>query len=196
MKVSLGARTIAFPLPVWVIGTYNEAGRPNAMTASWAGVCCSQPPCVYFSARASRYTYKNVQARKAFTVNIPELRHAAAADYLGLVSGQSVDKFAVARLTPVRAEHVDAPAVAEFPLTLECRLVQAIELGTHAMFIGEIADVKCAESVLGLEGKPDMRKLRPFIYSTADAAYYAVERSIGRAYELGLIIEPSAGPVR
>jgi len=185
VKKSLGANTIALPLPVWVIGSYDAAGKPNAMTASWAGVCCSQPPCVYFAVRPARYTHDCVVARQAFTVNIPGVGQAAAADYFGCTSGRTVDKFAAAGLTTHRGGYVDAPCIAEFPLVLECKVLKALELGTHVMFIGEILDVSCEEVLLGVDGRPEVSRLQPFVYSTADGSYYAVAGALGRAYTLG-----------
>src|ERR1022692_3750204 len=133
MKKSLGAKTLVYPTPVFVVGTYDKAGKPNAMTAAWGGICCSQPPCVAVSLRKATYTHGNIVERRAFTISIPSEAHVSQADYLGLVSGRSVDKFAAAKLTPVKSDLVDAPYVKEFPLVLECRLVQAIELGLPAI---------------------------------------------------------------
>ena len=87
MKKSLGARTLAFTTPVWVIGTYDEQGKPNAMTASWAGICCSKPPCVNVSLRKATYTYGCLVERRAFTVNVPPRERAREVDYLGIESG-------------------------------------------------------------------------------------------------------------
>lgn len=182
---SLGPHTIALPLPAWVIAAYDEAGKPNAMTASWTGVCCSDPPCIYFSARKSRYTYVCVKASGAFTVNIPGADQAEVTDYLGTVSGRKLDKLQLAGQEVRPAEHVNAPYLAGFPLIMECRLVNTVDLGSHTMFIGEIVDVKCHDSVLGVDGKPDGAKLRPFSYSTADSTYYAVGDKLGMGYKLG-----------
>jgi flavin reductase (DIM6/NTAB) family NADH-FMN oxidoreductase RutF len=181
----MGAKTAALPLPAWVIGVYDSTGRATAMTASWTGVCCSMPPCVYFSARESRYTHGCVIARKAFTVNIPSQQQAAIVDYLGTTSGRKTDKLAAAGLTPVPSDLVDAPFIQEFPLIMECKLVNTLELGTHSMFIGEIMDVRCDENVLNADGNIDVAKLQPFIYSTVDGKYYAVTDVIGKGYELG-----------
>ena len=152
MKKSLGAKTLVYPTPVFVVGTYDKAGKPNAMTAAWGGICCSQPPCVAVSLRKATATHGNIMARRAFTISIPSERHVKQADYLGLVSGRSVDKFAAAKLTPVKSDLVDAPYVKEFPLVLECRLAHTFELGLHTQFVGEILDVKAEEAVLGRRG--------------------------------------------
>ena len=87
--------------------------------------------------RKATYTYSNIVERKAFTINIPSEAHVQAVDHFGLVSGKDVDKFAAAKLTPVRSDLVDAPYVKEFPMILECKLVHTIELGLHTQFVGE-----------------------------------------------------------
>jgi hypothetical protein len=119
MKKSLGAKTLVYPAPVFVVGTYDSQGKPNVMTASWGGICCSQPPCVAVSLRKATYTYGNIVERKAFTISIPSEVNVAAADHFGLVSGRDEDKFATAKLTPVRSDLVDAPYVKEFPMIVE-----------------------------------------------------------------------------
>jgi flavin reductase (DIM6/NTAB) family NADH-FMN oxidoreductase RutF len=94
MKKSLGSKTLLYPTPVWVVGTYDKDGKPNVMTIAWGGICCSKPPCVAISLRKATYSYGNIMERKAFTLNIPSEAHAGQADYFGLVSGKNEDKFA------------------------------------------------------------------------------------------------------
>ncbi len=184
MKVSLGAKTLA-PAPVYIVGTYDENGRANAMAAAWAGICCSKPPCLAVSLREATYSYHNILDREAFTVNIPGEEQAAAADYFGLVSGRDTDKFAATGLTAAKSELVDAPYIGEFPLVLECALSGVHELGLHTLFVGEIRDVKAEESVLGEEGAIDLGRLRPVIYSPGDRMYYGLSRKIGPAFSIG-----------
>ena len=111
MKKSIGAKTLVYPSPAFVIGTYDKDGRPNVMTAAWAGICCSKPPCVSVSLRKARYSYDNIVARKAFTVNVPSEQYVRETDYFGIVSGRKKDKFAASGLTPVKSDLVDAPFV-------------------------------------------------------------------------------------
>ena len=185
MKRSLGPRALLYPTPVVVVGSYDAAGKPNVMTAAWAGVCCSRPPCVAVSIRRSRYSYGAIVERQAFTLSIASAEHVAQVDYFGLVSGATEDKLAVAGLTPVRADTVDAPYVAEFPIALECRLVHANDLGVHTQFVGEVLDFKADESVLGPEGLPDIEKVRPFLYSPGQASYYELGPFLARAFAEG-----------
>ncbi len=185
MKESLGAKTLVYPTPVFVIGTFDKAGKPNVMTASWGGICCSQPPCVAVSLRKATYTYWNIMERRAFTISIPSEAHVKEADYFGLVSGKSTDKFAATRLTPVKSDLVDAPYVKEFPLIVECRLVQSIELGLHTQFVGEVMDVKAEAGVLDGGGLVDISKVRPLAYAPDTEAYYGIGVRIGQAFSIG-----------
>jgi len=81
MKKSLGAKTLIFPNPVLMIGTYDQDGKPNLMNAAWGGICCSDPPCVTVSLRKARYSYAGIIERKAFTVGIACESRMAEADY-------------------------------------------------------------------------------------------------------------------
>ena len=185
MKQSLGAKTLIYPTPVLVVGSYHAAGRPNVMTAAWGGIACSKPPCVSVSLRAATATHGNIIARKAFTISLPSGAQAAAADYFGLVSGRKTDKFAATGLTPLRSKLVDAPYVAEFPLIVECAVVQVHELGLHTQFIGEVKDVKIEEACLDAEGHVDVHKLDPLAFAPDTGAYFALGALIGRAYSAG-----------
>ena len=189
MKKSLGAKTIIYPTPVLVIGTYDKDGKANVMTAAWAGICCSAPPCVGVSLRKATYTYGNIMERKAFTVNVPSEDHAKASDYFGIASGRDVDKLSRAGLTPVKSELVDAPYVKEFPLILECRLLNAVEIGLHTQFIGEIVDVKAEGDVLGDDGLPMIEKVRPIIFAPESWSYHGLGKNLGKAFTIGRGVE-------
>ena len=185
MKKSVGAKAFALPTPVWVVGTYDENGAPNIMTAAWGGICCSEPPCIAISVQKIRASYTNIIKHKAFTVSIPSQKHMIEADYVGIASGKKVDKFNITGLTAIPSELVDAPYVKEFPLILECRLVNTIDLGLHTQFIGEILDVKADEGVLGENGLPVLGKVDPLTYSWPELKYYAIGESLGKAFSAG-----------
>jgi flavin reductase (DIM6/NTAB) family NADH-FMN oxidoreductase RutF len=185
MKQSVGAKTLLFPTPVLMVGTYDQTGKPNLMNAAWGGICCSQPPCVAVSVRKARHTYDAIVARQAFTVGIACEDRMAEADYCGIVSGSSTDKFAVAGLTPVRSDLVDAPYAEEFPVVLECRLLHTIELGIHTQFIGEIVDVKGDPEVFGDDGQLDIMKIKPLVYDPSHKGYHGVGPCLGKAFSIG-----------
>jgi flavin reductase (DIM6/NTAB) family NADH-FMN oxidoreductase RutF len=185
MKKSLGAKAIVPTTPVWVVGTYDQEGKPNVMTAAWGGICCSQPPCIYVSLRKTTYTYNNIKQRKSFTVSIPSETYTKEADYFGITSGKTVDKFSKTGLTPVKSDLVDAPYVKEFPLIIECKVIQIIEIGLHIEFIGEIVDVKADSSVLNEKNLPDIEKVKPIIWNPAEMTYHKVGKTAGQAFSIG-----------
>lgn len=188
MKQSIGAKTMLFPTPVLMIGTYDQDGKPNLMNAAWGGICNSQPPCVSVSLRQATYSHACIMERKAFTVGIACEAKLIEADFIGMASGRNLNKFAAAGLTAIRSELVDAPYAEEFPLVLECRLLQVHELGLHTQFIGEIVDIKADREVLGEDGLPDILKIRPLIYDTGHKGYYGVGKQVGQAFSAGKVL--------
>lgn len=185
MKKSLGKGTHAMPTPVWLVGTYDSEGKANLATIAWGGVCCSDPASVTVSLRKARHSYDAIIERKAFTVNIPSQAFVREADYAGIASGRNEDKFAVAGLTAVRSDLVDAPYVAEFPLVIECRLLKTVEIGVHTQFIGEIVDVKADEEVLDASGVLDPALVLPLVYSPTNRTYYGLGEAVGKGFEIG-----------
>ena len=185
MKKSLGARTLLYPTPVMLVGTYNRDRKPNLMTAAWGGICCSQPPCVAVSLRKATYSYACIVERKAFTVGIPSEDQIKTADYMGICSGRDVNKLVEAGLSVVGSDLVDAPYAAEIPLVLECRLLHTLEIGLHTQFVGEIMDVKADPAVLSQDGLPDILKLRPMLFDFGHSGYNGVGPYLGKAFSIG-----------
>ena len=186
--ISLGANTFAPVTPVWVVGTYDHEGRPDVMTAAWAGICCSKPPCIYVSLRKATSTYGNLMERKAFTISFPSEAYVKEVDYFGLVSGREYDKFSTTKLTPIKSDVVDAPYVKEFPVVLECKLIKVVEIGLHTEFIGEILDVKAQQTVLDENKMPDVEKVKPLVCSLANMSYRKVGEHVGKSFSIGKVI--------
>jgi flavin reductase (DIM6/NTAB) family NADH-FMN oxidoreductase RutF len=185
MKKSLGAKALVFTTPTWIIGTYDKNGKPNGVTVAWGGIVCSKPPCVGISLRKTTYSYDNIMDKKAFTVNVPSEKYVKEADYFGIVSGRSEDKFAKTKLTPVKSELVEAPYIEEFPLILECKVIKTVEIGLHIRFIGEILDVKCDENALGKDGLPDIERIKPILYDPEVCTYHGIGKYLGDAFSIG-----------
>lgn len=185
MKRSLGAQTLIFPTPVLIVGTYDQQGKPNAAACAWGGICCSDPAAVAVSFREHRHTYAAISERKAFTVSIPSEKYIKEADYFGVFSGKTEDKFASLGLTPLKSEIVDAPYVKEFPLVLECVLLQAVHIGIHTQFIGEIKNVLAEDSVLNKDGLPDIKKINPLVFDPAMRAYFGIGKYLDSAFSAG-----------
>ena len=185
MKKSIGAKTIIYPTPVLVVGTYDNAGKPNAMAAAWGGICCSRPPCVAVSLRKATYSYGCIVDKKAFTINIPSEKYVKEADYFGTATGKNTNKFTDTGLTAVRSDLIDAPYIKEFPLILECRLLHTLEIGLHTQFVGEIMDVKAEDSVIDDDGEPNIEEVRPIIYAPGNRNYYGVGKKLRKGFSIG-----------
>jgi flavin reductase (DIM6/NTAB) family NADH-FMN oxidoreductase RutF len=189
MKKSIGAKTIVYPTPVFIVGSYDQEGKPNVMTAAWGGICCSKPPCVAVSLRKATYSYGCIVEQEGFTISIPSQDHVKEADYFGMASGKSKDKFAATGLTPVKSDLVNAPYVKEFPFVLECKVLHIFELGLHSQFVGEILDIKVDEAVLGPDGVPDIDKIRPVAFIPESGTYHAMGEFLGKAFSIGKEID-------
>jgi flavin reductase (DIM6/NTAB) family NADH-FMN oxidoreductase RutF len=183
---SLGPKTLLYPTPVLVVGTYDTSDRPNIMTAAWGGICCSKPPCVTISLRKATHSFASIMANKGYTISIPSRKFAREADYAGLYSGKDEDKFQALGLTPVRSTLVHAPYVGEFPMVLECSLLHTLEIGLHTQFIGEVLDVKVSEECLDTDGKPDPKLVDPLVFTPESRLYFGLGELVGRAFSLGI----------
>lgn len=184
MKKSLGARPMAFPLPAFLVGTFDANDRPNIMTAAWGGVAASNPPALSVAVQPSRWTHGAILKNKAFTVSIPDSRLAEAVDYAGLVSGRDHDKFAVSGLTAIPGEKVRAPYVAECPVVIECELYKSLEIGSHTLFVGIILDVKADEDIEFKNGRLDMAGVDPIVYNVG-GEYHRVGEPVGQGFSIG-----------
>jgi len=185
MKISLGSKTLLYPTPVLLVGTYDEHDKANLMVAAWGGICCSKPVCVNVSLRAATYSHGAIISRKAFTLGVPSQSQVKEADYMGIATGKKVDKFAEVGWTAVKSDIVDAPYAAETPFVVECKLIKTVELGLHTMFIGEVMDVKAENQILGEDGLPDIKKLNPLAFTPDNRKYYSIGDFVGDAFSIG-----------
>lgn len=185
MKKDLGVHPYLFPMPVLMIATYGDHDTVDVMNMAWGGVCAENM--VSLNIGEDHKTSQNIKARGAFTLSIADIPHLEAADFFGIASGNTMaDKFERTGLTAVKSQKVDAPIVAEFPLTLECRVVETRQevYGFHV--IGEIVGVLAEESVLDARGKVDPTKLNAFVFDQFQNGYYAIGEKIGQAWHAGV----------
>lgn len=181
MRTNFGAKPILYPQPVFIIGSYDENGDPDAMNAAWGGISESNEISMCLS--AGHKTVKNILARKAFTVSMATAETVVPCDYVGLVSGNDVkNKLEKAGFHTVKSEFVDAPVIEELPMAVECRLI-SYDPETCRM-VGEIVNVCAEESVL-TDGKIDPAKLRPITYDGMNHAYYVLGEKVGNAFSDG-----------
>lgn len=151
----IGPTTYLCPIPSVLVGCADPANghKPNLITIAWAGVVCSKPPMLSISIRKSRFSHALISATGEFTVNLVGQELCAAMDLCGVKSGRDIDKFAETGLTAVPAPGLSmAPAVAEAPAFLSCRVKQVIELGSHDLFLADIVQVSVADRYFRPDG--------------------------------------------
>ena len=147
-KQSWKAGNMLNPVPAVMVSVADQNHRPNIITVAWAGTVCTNPPMVSISVRPSRYSYEIIEKTGEFVINLTNEKLAKACDYCGVVSGRDVDKFKKTGLTPVPVEHVKAPAIAESPVNIACRVVESHPLGSHTMFVAEVLGVTVDDAYL------------------------------------------------
>ena len=184
MKKDLGVNCWLYPMPTYMIGTYNEDDTVDVMMMAWGGICAENM--VALNLEEDHKTVANLKNRGAFTLAIPGRDTLVESDYLGLVSGNKVpDKFARTGLHATKSDRVDAPVIAEYPVTLECRVVEMQEQPYGLRVLGEIVNVMADEKILGEDGKIDVGKIDAFLFDQMRNDYYAVGEVCGKAWHSG-----------
>ena len=186
MRKNFGAKAMCYPMPVFIIGTYNPDGTPNAMNAAWGGISEEQE--ITICVDSSHKTAENLIARKAFTVSMATAKYMAACDYVGIVSGNKVpDKFTKAGFHASKSEFVDAPLINELPMALECEVI-SYDTETCRL-VGRIVNVSADESILGENGKVDPAKLQPITYDPMNHHYLVLGEKVGQAFHDGTALK-------
>ncbi len=184
MRKNFGPKTWMYPLPVLIVGTYDDNGNPNAMNAAWGGIYDTDQVMLCLS--HGHKTFQNLQARGAFTVSMATADQVAACDYVGMASGNKVaDKFARAGFTATKSELVNAPIINELPMALECKLVG---LTPEGIVVGQIVNISAEESVL-TDGKIDPALLRPITFDPVNNVYRVLGEEVGKAFGAGAVLK-------
>ena len=179
MRKNFGVKTWIFPQPVLMLGTYDENGTPNLMNAAWGGIYDYDKVEVNL---ADHKTTKNLLVNKAFTLSMATKKTVKESDYFGIVSGNDVpNKVEKAGFHHFKSEFVNAPLFEEYPLTIECEM---INLGEDGRLVGKILNVSVDESIL-TNGKPDPKKLEAISFDPANNNYLLVSEIIGHAFKDG-----------
>ena len=182
MRKNFGAKAILYPMPVLIIGTYDENGKANAMNAAWGGI--SEETQISICVDDGHKTAKNVVKAGAFTVSIADTENVVACDYVGIVSGNKVsDKIEKAGWHVTKSEFVNAPLFDELPMALECKLISYDE--ETCRLVGEIVNVCAAERILGEDGKIDLNRFNPITYDPVHHTYRKIGDVVGKAFSDG-----------
>lgn len=176
-KQSWKPGNMLYPLPVVLISAADREGKQNVFTVAWTGTICSDPAMVSISVRPQRYSYHMIEETGEFVINLTTRELAYATDYCGVKSGREIDKFQEMKLTPMPAEKVGAPLIAESPVNIECKVKDIIRLGTHDMFLAEVVAVHADEKYMDQEGRFSLAKAEPIVYS--HGTYFTLGKELG-----------------
>ncbi len=168
---------MVYPLPAVLVSCGDKKGNINVMTAAWTGTICSDPPMVYVSVRKERYSHHMIQETREYVINLTTEKLAWTADFCGVRSGRDLDKFKEMKLTPVQGELEYAPMIEESPVSIECRVTNVMELGSHDMFMAEVTAVYADEQYMDEKGTFHLEKAAPMVYSHGQ--YYGLGRHLG-----------------
>lgn len=184
MRKNLDVQPALFPMPVLMVAAYDSNGKPNVMNAAWGQISAMDKVALFID--EEHRTTKNIRETKAFTVSIADLDHMAEADFFGIATGNEMeDKFERTGFHQVRSAHVNAPIIEEFPVAMECELLEIVDTENLHCVIGKIVGVSADEKVLDSKGKVDPAKLNAFAFDQFQSGYYKIGEKVGQAWNAG-----------
>ncbi|MGB5990094.1 MAG: flavin reductase family protein [Marinifilaceae bacterium] len=171
--------TMVYPIPAVMVSCGSNAEEYNIITVAWTGTICSDPAMCYISIRKNRHSYDIIKRNMEFVINLTTKDLAKATDWCGVKSGAKVDKFKEMKLTPAPSKMISAPIIEESPLSIECKVTQIIELGSHDMFMAEVVNVQADERFLDKEtGAFSLASSKPICYSHGH--YFQLGELVGK----------------
>lgn len=183
-KIMMGSKTLIYPMPVLLVGA-NVDDKPNFMAVAWCGIANGEPPMISVAIRPHRYTHRGIRQNLTFSVNVPSVDLIRETDYCGIISGSKADKVDVCQFKVFYGKLSNAPLIEQCPINLECRVLHILELGSHSLIVGRVEETYVSESCL-TDGKPDVDKIKPLIYTAEPARQYqAFGEVVGRAFSVG-----------
>jgi flavin reductase (DIM6/NTAB) family NADH-FMN oxidoreductase RutF len=187
-RVDIGPQGFLYPMPMTLVGADLRSG-PNFMPIAWINRVQYNPPRIVAGMGKVHATNVGIREHGEFSVNIPSVDMVAVTDWCGLNSAsRGLDKSAA--FDVVRGSLAHAPMIAECPISLECRVFQAVDLGSHEVFVADIVATWAEDRFLDEGGRPDITKVRPFTLTMPDNRYWAVGEQVGDAWAIGKTFEP------
>lgn len=184
MRKDLGVLPAVFPMPVLMIGTYDAEGKVDVMNLAWGNISTEEK--IVLNMGSSRKTLANIRLKKAFTVALADEAHVKEADFFGIATGNKMpDKFERSGLHAVQSAHVDAPIIQEFPLTMECELIEERQVNEGSIVTGKIVNVNVDDKVLDEYGKINAGKLRVLMFDQFGMSYYKAGERVAKAWNAG-----------
>ncbi len=176
-KVMWKPGTFEYPIPA-VMVSCGTMEKSNIITVAWTGIICTNPAQVYVSIRPERYSYNIIKDSGEFVINLTNEKLAYATDWCGVRSGNKYDKFKEMKLTKEKANFVRCPMIKESPVSIECKLKEIRDLGSHHMFIADVLAINSDEKYINEKGAFDISKCELIAY--ANGGYYKLGRKIGK----------------
>ena len=176
-RLNFKAGALEAPLPA-VMVSVGDMENSNIITVAWTGILSTDPPRTYISVRPSRHSHGILMEKREFVINLTNEALTLATDYVGVYTGAKVDKFEKCGLTKIESKEVAAPTIMEAPVSLECKVFDVIHSGTHDVFMADIVNVSCDESLLDENGRMCFERAKLIAYSHGE--YYALGRKLGR----------------
>ena len=177
-KQTWRAGNMLYPVPAVMVSCARKGEKPNIITVAWAGTVCSDPAMVSISVRKERYSHDIIKETGEFVINLTTRKLARATDYCGVKSGRDVDKFADMHLTAAPSVKIEAPAIAESPVNIECKVKEVIPLGSHHMFLAEVTGAQVDEAYMNENGKFELNQLGLVAYSHGE--YFKLGKKLGK----------------
>lgn len=171
------AGTFEYPIPA-VMVSCGDMEKSNIITVAWTGILCTNPAKVYISVRPERYSYNIIKESGEFVINLTNDKLAYATDWCGVKSGRNVDKFKEMKLTKEKANYVSCPMIGESPVSIECKVTEIKELGSHHMFIADVLGINADEKYIDEKGAFDISKCNLIAY--ANGGYYVLGKKKGK----------------
>lgn len=176
-KVSWKPGTFVYPLPAVMVSS-GTMEKPNVMTVAWTGILNTEPAMTYISVRPERYSYNLIKESGEFVINLTTEELAYATDYVGVRSGRNENKFETLNLSLEKSNNISTPMIKESPVSIECKVTEIKELGSHHMFMAKILCINADEKYLDETGKFDLEKCNLIAYSHGQ--YYTLGKKIGK----------------
>lgn len=166
-----------YPIPAVMVSVGNME-KSNIITVAWTGTINTNPAMLYISVRKERYSYNIIKETKEFVINLTTEDLTYATDFCGVKSGRDIDKFEKLHLTKQKANHVNCPIIKESPISIECKVVEEHDLGSHTMFMANVLAINVDEMYLDEKGSFDISKCNLIAY--ANGGYYTLGEKIGK----------------
>jgi len=176
-KVVWKPGTFVYPIPA-VMVSCGDMEKSNIITVAWTGTINTNPAMCYISVRPERYSYNIIKETGEFVINLTSKDLTYATDWCGVKSGKDVDKFKEMKLTKEQSNFVKCPSIKESPVSIECRVKEIKELGSHHMFMAEILSIDADEKYIDEKGAFDISKCDLVAY--ANGKYFELGNQVGK----------------